>query len=184
MPNDVQNGQRVTQPNFLLFITDQHRVDYLGCYGHPILKTPHIDSIAARGTRFKRFYVATPVCMPNRATLMTGRMPSVHGARSNGLPLSLRANTFVDALRAAGYATALVGKSHLQNFTGHAPILKRPPARPGIQVLDSLRPTNQYSTDPTTRNIRDAGKPATIFRCNFRSTASSTSISAPRTGIK
>jgi len=137
MPIDVQNGQRVTRPNFLLFITDQHRVDYLGCYGHPILKTPHIDSIAARGTRFKRFYVATPVCMPNRATLMTGRMPSVHGARSNGLPLSLRANTFVDALRAAGYATALVGKSHLQNFTGHAPILKHPPARPGIQVLDS-----------------------------------------------
>ena len=137
MPNNVQNGQRVTRPNFLLFITDQHRVDYLGCYGHPILKTPHIDSIAARGTRFKRFYVATPVCMPNRATLMTGRMPSVHGARSNGLPLSLRANTFVDALRVAGYATALVGKSHLQNFTDHAPILKRPPARTGIQVLDS-----------------------------------------------
>ena len=69
------------RPNFLLFITDQHRADYLGCYGHPLLKTPNIDSIAARGTRFARFYVATPVCMPNRATLMTGRMPSVHGAR-------------------------------------------------------------------------------------------------------
>lgn len=127
----------MTRPNLLLFITDQHRVDYLGCYGHPILRTPHIDSIAARGIRFDRFYVATPVCMPNRATLMTGRMPSVHGARSNGLPLSLRANTFVDALRAAGYATALVGKSHLQNFTDQPPILKRPPASPGIQVLDS-----------------------------------------------
>jgi arylsulfatase A-like enzyme len=127
----------MTRPNLLLFITDQHRVDYLGCYGHPILRTPHIDSIAARGIRFDRFYVATPVCMPNRATLMTGRMPSVNGARSNGLPLSLRANTFVDALRAAGYATALVGKSHLQNFTDQPPILKRPPASPGIQVLDS-----------------------------------------------
>ena len=137
MPIDVQNGQRVTRPNFLLFITDQHRVDYLGCYGHPVLKTPYIDSIATRGTRFNRFYVATPVCMPNRATLMTGRMPSVHGARSNGLPLSLRANTFVDALRAFGYATALVGKSHLQNFTGQPPILKRPSTSPGIQVLDS-----------------------------------------------
>jgi arylsulfatase A-like enzyme len=121
----------MAQPNFLLFVTDQHRVDYLGCYGHPILRTPHIDSIAARGIRFERFYVATPVCMPNRATLMTGRMPSVHGARSNGLPLSLRANTFVDALRASGYATALVGKSHLQNFTGHPPILKRPPGAAG-----------------------------------------------------
>ena len=105
------------RPNFLFFITDQHRADYLGCYGHPVLKTPNIDSIAARGTRFTRFYVATPVCMPNRATLMTGRMPSVHGVRSNGSPLSLQSNTFVDALRAAGYATALVGKSHLQNFS-------------------------------------------------------------------
>jgi arylsulfatase A-like enzyme len=137
MPTDIHNRQSVTRPNFLLFISDQHRVDYLGCYGHPILRTPQIDSIATRGVRFERFYVATPVCMPNRATLMTGRMPSVHGARSNGLPLSLRANTFVDALRAAGYATALVGKSHLQNFTGYPPIFKRPPARPGIQVLDS-----------------------------------------------
>jgi arylsulfatase A-like enzyme len=122
-------------PNFLLVITDQHRADYLGCYGHPLLKTPHIDSIAGRGTRFDRFYVATPVCMPNRATLMTGRMPSVHGVRSNGMPLSLRSNTFVDALRAGGYATALVGKSHLQNFTGFGPIQKRPPVRDGDRVL-------------------------------------------------
>src|ERR1700674_5186908 len=119
------------RPNILLFITDQHRADYLGCYGHPVLKTPHIDSIAARGVRFEQFYVATPVCMPNRSTLMTGRMPSAHGVRSNGIPLSLRTNTFVDALRASGYATALVGKSHLQNFSEFPAILQRAPARPG-----------------------------------------------------
>ena len=124
------------RPNILLFITDQHRFDYLGCAGHPVLKTPHIDSIAARGTFFTRFYVATPVCMPNRATLMTGRMPSVHGVRSNGSPLSLFSNTFVDALRAGGYATALVGKSHLQNFGPYPPVLKRPPPRPGDAALD------------------------------------------------
>ncbi len=125
------------RPNILLFITDQHRFDYLGCAGHPVLRTPHIDSIAARGTFFERFYVATPVCMPNRATLMTGRMPSVHGVRSNGAPLSLYSNTFVDALRASGYATALVGKSHLQNFGPFPPILKRSPPRSGDQVLDA-----------------------------------------------
>ena len=125
----------VMRPNFLLVITDQHRADYLGCYGHPVLRTPHIDAIAARGTRFERFYVATPVCMPNRATLMTGRMPSVHGVRSNGTPLSLRANTFVDALRAGGYSTALIGKSHLQNFTGYGPIFERSQPRAGDSVL-------------------------------------------------
>ncbi len=126
-----------TRPSFLFLITDQHRFDYLGCYGHPVLETPHIDSIAARGTRFERFYVATPVCMPNRATLMTGRMPSVHGVRSNGMPLPLQSNTFVDALRAAGYATALVGKSHLQNFSDIPAVLKRPPPREGDRVLDA-----------------------------------------------
>ena len=113
------------RPNFLFIITDQHRADYLGCAGHPVLKTPHIDGIAARGVRFDRFYVANPVCMPNRSTLMTGRMPSLHGVRHNGIPLSLRANTFVDLLRASGYHTALMGKSHLQNMTDRAAILQR-----------------------------------------------------------
>jgi len=121
-----------SRPNFLLFITDQHRAYFLSCYGHPVLRTPHIDSIAARGTAFDRFYVASPVCQPNRASLMTGRMPSVHDVRSNGIPLSMNAVTFVDLLRDAGYKTALVGKSHLQNFTGHAPIIKRPPPRDGF----------------------------------------------------
>jgi arylsulfatase A-like enzyme len=122
-----------SRPNFLLFITDQQRADFLGCYGHPVLRTPHIDSIAGRGTVFDRFHVASPVCMPNRASLMTGRMPSVHGVRSNGIPLSMNAVTFVDLLRDAGYRTALIGKSHLQNFTNWAPIVKRPPPREGYR---------------------------------------------------
>ena len=119
------------RPNFLLFITDQHRADFLGCYGHPVLRTPHIDSIAAKGTAFDKFYVASPVCMPNRSSLMTCRMPSVHGVRSNGIPLSMNSVTFVDLLREAGYRTALIGKSHLQNFTSWPPIIKRPPPREG-----------------------------------------------------
>jgi arylsulfatase A-like enzyme len=105
------------QPNFLLIITDQHRADHLGCYGNPILKTPAIDGIAADGVAFDRFYVTCAICMPNRATLMTGRPPSLHGVRHNGIPLALEAVTFVDLLRQAGYRTALVGKSHLQNMT-------------------------------------------------------------------
>jgi len=108
--------QHEQQPNFLFFVTDQHRADFLGCYGHKVLRTPHIDSLASRGTRFDRFYVANPQCMPNRATLMTGRMPSVHGVRTNGIPLPLNANTFVDLLRANGYRTGLVGKCHLQTM--------------------------------------------------------------------
>ncbi len=110
------------RPNFILIITDQHRADYLGCAGHPVLKTPNIDSIANSGVQFNRFYVSNPVCMPNRATLMTGRTPSAHGVRQNGIPLPLSSNTFVEMLRDAGYRTALVGKSHLQNFTTFPPM--------------------------------------------------------------
>ncbi len=105
------------QPNFILFMTDQQRWDHLGCNGNKILRTPHIDSISARGSNFDHFIVSSAVCMPNRSTLMTGRMPSLHGVRYNGVPLRRDMVTFVDLLRAAGYRTGLVGKSHLQNFT-------------------------------------------------------------------
>lgn len=111
------------RPNFLLFITDQHRADHLGCYGNRIVRTPNIDALAADGVSFDNFHVASPICMPNRATLMTGRMPSVHGVRHNGIPLSLAATTFADRLRAAGYRTSLIGKSHLQNMTGDKTLL-------------------------------------------------------------
>ena len=96
------------KPNFLLFITDQHRADWLGCYGHPVVKTPNIDALAARGTRFDDFHVALPVCMPNRASLLTGRYPSVHGLRHNGCVLSERANTFVDVLAAGAAGIAVI----------------------------------------------------------------------------
>lgn len=114
------------RPNVLLFITDQQRADHLGAYGNPIVKTPNLDAIARLGWRSDRFYVASPICMPNRSSLMTGRMPSVHGARHNGIPLSLQSSTFVSLLGDAGYATALVGKSHLQNMTGKGPHWPRP----------------------------------------------------------
>lgn len=112
------------RPNFLFLITDQQRADWLGSYGHPVLKTPHIDAIAARGTRFDNFQVASPVCMPNRASLLTGRYPSLHGLRYNGCVLPARANTFVDLLAESGYHTAAIGKSHLQPFTGMPPMGK------------------------------------------------------------
>ncbi len=123
-------------PSFILFITDQHRADYLGCMGHPVLQTPNIDTLAEGGTLWDRFYVASPVCMPNRASLMTCRMPSSHGVRSNGIPLDQRNVTFVELLRDAGYKTALIGKSHLQPFSGKPATLKRPETRAGYHKAE------------------------------------------------
>ena len=114
------------RPNFLLIVTDQQRCDHVGAYGNRIVKTPNIDALAERGWVSDRFYVASPACMPNRASLMTGRLPSLHGARHNGIPLPLTATTFVDVLKGAGWRTALVGKSHLQNMSGRPPVW--PPA--------------------------------------------------------
>lgn len=116
------------QPNFLIFLTDQHRADHLGCYGNTTVRTPHIDALAAGGWRFDRCYVSNPVCMPNRGAMMTGRMPSVNGARGNGVPLPLESVTFADVLSEFGYRTALIGKSHLQNMEDRAPALPPEPA--------------------------------------------------------
>lgn len=138
-------GQR---PNFLLFITDQHRADHLGCYGNTIVQTPNIDRLAARGTRFENFYVTCPICMPNRATLMTGRMPSLHGVRQNGIPLPLDAVTFTELLRHAGYRTALIGKSHLQNFSA-APLVHGMPEPDPAKLMPpaSLREARRPAAD-------------------------------------
>ena len=105
------------RPNFVLFITDQQRADHLGCNGNPTLRTPHLDALASRGVRFTRFHVATPICQPNRAALVTGQMPSVNGVRQNGIPLGLDSLTFAEVLRESGYRTGYIGKAHFQNVT-------------------------------------------------------------------
>ncbi len=138
------------RPNFLFIITDQHRADHLGCYGNTVVQTPNIDGIAAAGTQFERFYVANPICMPNRASIMTGRMSSVHGARHNGIPLSRDHTTFVELLRDAGYRTGLIGKSHLQSFTGLPATNRFEPAEgryvPSPELRDAYK-HNRHSSD-------------------------------------
>jgi arylsulfatase A-like enzyme len=104
------------QPNVLFLMTDQHRFDHVGFNGNPVVQTPNLDALAARSANFTRTYVSNPICMPNRSTIMTGRMPSAHGTRHNGVSLNWRANTYVRVLRQAGYRTSHIGKSHLQNM--------------------------------------------------------------------
>ncbi len=112
------------RPNFLLITTDQHRADYLGCYGAKFLSTPNIDRLAGQGTRYENAYVASPVCMPNRASIATGRMPSLHGVRHNGLNLKIGSLTFADLLRKAGWRTSLSGKAHFQCVTRNPAVMR------------------------------------------------------------
>ncbi len=103
------------RPNVLFIITDQQRADHVGFAGNDIVRTPNLDALAARGTVFDSAWVANPVCMPNRSTIMTGRMPTAHGVIFNDRSLDWGANTFVRRFMAEGWRTALIGKSHLQH---------------------------------------------------------------------
>ncbi len=100
--------------NILFIMCDQLRWDYLSCYGHPRLATPNIDALAARGVRFTRAYVQSPVCGASRMSFYTGRYVQSHGAAWNGYPLKVGELTLGDYLRPLGVQTVLVGKTHMR----------------------------------------------------------------------
>lgn len=104
------------RPNVVIFCTDEHRADHLGCMGHPILRTPNIDRIAAGGTLFRNGYSSSPTCMPARATMFTGLTNRATGVRSNGVSLPEDIPTLPGQLAAAGYRTHSVGKLHLKTW--------------------------------------------------------------------
>ncbi len=99
--------------NVLWIMADQLRWDYLSCYGHKTLHTPHIDRLAERGVRFDRAYVQSPICGPSRMSYYTGRYMRSHGSTWNGFPLRIGEPTLGDHLRELGVRCALVGKTHM-----------------------------------------------------------------------
>lgn len=100
--------------NILFIMFDQLRWDYLSCYGHPHLHTPHIDTLAQRGVRFTRAYIQSPICGSSRMSTYTGRYVHSHGATTNGVPLKVGEMTIGDHLRPLGMNTWLVGKTHMR----------------------------------------------------------------------
>jgi arylsulfatase A-like enzyme len=102
-----------SKPNVVLFLADDLGCHDLGCWGAQDLKTPHIDSLAASGTRFTNWYSAAPVCAPARASLLTGRYPIRCGVPDNGPMLAPSEQTIATVLKNSGYTTGLFGKWHL-----------------------------------------------------------------------
>jgi arylsulfatase A-like enzyme len=99
----------------ILFVTtDQQRYDTLGCNGGTLARTPIVDALAAHGVRYERCHPSSVVCMPSRATIVTGQHPSAHGVWMNGVPLAVDAPSVAAELAREGYRTALVGKAHFE----------------------------------------------------------------------
>ncbi|MBK8160588.1 MAG: choline-sulfatase [Rhodospirillaceae bacterium] len=105
----------MAQPNILFVMFDQMAALSLPGYGHKLVKTPHLDALAARGTLFENAYCAAPLCSPSRFGMLTGHLPSRIGAFDNASELPSSVPTFLHLLRRAGYRTCLSGK---MDFTG------------------------------------------------------------------
>lgn len=101
------------RPNILFISTDQHTASVLGANGHPIVKTPNLDRLAAAGVNFRNAYSGNPVCAPGRASMMTGLFASDVGSYCNSTPFDGRVPTWGNRLRDAGYACWATGKMDL-----------------------------------------------------------------------
>ena len=157
--------------NILFLMCDQLRADYLGCYGHPHLKTLHIDALAARGARFTRAFSPSPICGPARMSFYTGRSMTSHGAGWNNYPTRVDDWLIGDFLRPLGVEVALAGKTHFRADKAGLARLGVDPAGPEAQLIlscgfapaehdDGLHPDR--STDPElpyNRFLRAAGYP-------------------------
>jgi N-acetylglucosamine-6-sulfatase len=105
------------RPNFLIILIDDLRFDEFGAGGHPYMKTPHIDRIAREGAIFERAFHTTPICSPNRASILTGQYASRHGIIDNVArdAASHRLPNYHLELKRLGYETAHIGKWHMGN---------------------------------------------------------------------
>ncbi|WP_439514802.1 alkaline phosphatase family protein [Oceanibaculum nanhaiense] len=126
----------VTKPrNILLITADQWRGDTVGAAGHPLVRTPNIDALAAEGTFFRRHYANASPCGPSRASLLTGLYPHNHRSIRNGTPLEARFTNIALEARKAGYDPVLFG------YTDSAADPRElPPGDPRLETYEGVLP--------------------------------------------
>jgi len=174
-------GPPAPPPNVVLVVADDLGWGDLAAYGHPTIRTPHLDRLAREGQRWTSFYAAAPYCTPSRAGLLTGRLPVRSGLASEthtvlfpdsqgGLPAS--EITIADVLKAQGYATALVGKWHLGHLPAYLPTRHGFDSYFGIPYSNDMdatlesppnrveRPRSEYFDVPLMRDDRVVERPA------------------------
>lgn len=115
LPACVEAGGGNSHPNIVVFLADDQRADYLGCAGHPIVKTPNIDALAERGTYFENAFVTSAACMPSRTCILTGQYERKHGVTFGCKAVMTEAafdRTYPMILKRAGYYVGYIGKNH------------------------------------------------------------------------
>ncbi len=143
-------------PIIVFVFADQWRYQATGFGGDPNVKTPHLDALAGRSLHFTNAISGCPVCCPARASLLTGQYPDRHGVFVNDVPLSDAATSLAQAFKGADYATAYIGKWHVD---GHGRSAYIPPERrQGFDFWRVLECTHSYNEshyyagdDPTLR---------------------------------
>ena len=118
--------------NFVIFMPDEMMAETAGCYGHPLVQTPHLDRLAAEGTRFETCYAQHPVCTPSRCSMFTGWYPHVNGHRTLWHLLRPHEPNFLRDLTSAGYEVHWFGKNDLlaaETFAGSVTEAVRPTFR-------------------------------------------------------
>ena len=113
-PKNEEEKKKVTKPNLLIVLSDQHSYDMVGAYGNSQVITPNLDKFAQEGMLLRNSFSNQPVCTPFRGMLMSGMHPLKNGAFTNDCPL-LPNNSILLAqkLKKEGYQTAYIGKWHL-----------------------------------------------------------------------
>jgi len=136
-------ADQTQRPNIILCMADDQGWGDVGYYGHPHLKTPVLDEMAASGLRFDQFYAACPVCSPTRGSVMTGRHPNRFGCFSWGNSLRPQELTIAELLKEQGYRTGHFGKWHLGSVREGSPV------NPGNSGFDTwLSSPNFYENSP------------------------------------
>ena len=168
-PTDPEDSR----PNIVFIYADDHAERAVGAYDSPLVKTPHIDRLAAEGMRFTRSFVANSICGPARATILTGLHSHANGKLTNGGGFRDDLPTFAGLLQAAGYQTAMVGKWHLQpdpKGFDHWAIARGGYYNPSLVSATGSTPQEGYTTEVITadalrwiREGRDPEKPFALW---------------------
>lgn len=102
----------MSRPDILVFLSDQHHAKYTGFAGHPFVRTPHLDQLAAEGTAMHSAYTSCPLCVPSRVSMLTGQLPEQTGVYTNEGAIGSDQATFLHGIAAEGYETVLCGRMH------------------------------------------------------------------------